>query len=296
MTLCLVVQMSLVEIVILSSLFRVIIRFFMRSFIKSAIILVFILSTWVIDVAAQDSSAPFMPGESLTYVMSYKWGSVNTDVGEAVTNLSYSNGMYHSIIKGYTYRVYDMFFKVREHFESKFTDLPIRPSYFYRDSQEGKYRMRNTFTFSRDTSKSIGAIIQKYERTPKDTILTGTGETYDLVSLFYKVRSIDFDTVSVNIEQPISFAIDEEVYNFYYVYVGKQVKKIKGVGTFNTLLFRVKLVAGSVFTGEQEMLVWITDDKNKVPLLFESPIIVGTVYGKISKYKNLKYPLTSKIK
>ena len=271
-------------------------RRFIRSSAKGLLLLAVVLSSYVVDLLAQDSGAPFIPGESLTYIMSYKWGAVNTDVGEAVTNLNYSNGMYHSIIKGYTYKFYDIFFRVREHFESKFTDLPIRPSYFYRDSQESKYRMRNTFTFSSDTSKVINAIIQKHEESPKDTLLRGSGETFDLVSLFYKVRSIDFDTISVNIKQPISFAIDEDVYNFYYVYAGKHVKKIKGVGTFNTLLFRVKLVAGSVFTGEQEMLVWITDDKNKVPLLFESPIIVGTVYGKISKYKNLKYPLTSKIK
>lgn len=286
MALVLVEQMSLEVIMTLSSC--------MSSFIKKLLVVLFF--GWSIVASGQNSHAPFKSGESLTYIMNYKWGAVNTDVGEAVTNLSYSNGEYHSVITGYTYKFYDVFFKVREHFESRFTDLPIKPIYFYRDSQESKYRMRNRFTFSNDTSKVINAVIQRYERTPVDTLLRGTGETYDLVSLFYKVRSINFDTISVNVKQPISFAIDEDVYNFYYVYAGKEVKKIKGVGTFNTLLFRVRLVAGSVFTGKQEMLVWITDDKNKVPLLFESPIIVGTVYGKISKYENLKYPLTSKIK
>ena len=97
-------------------------------------------------------------------------------------------------------------------------------------------------------------------------------------------------------KQPISFVIDDDVYNFYFILLGKEVKKIKGLGTFNTLKFAVKLVAGTVFTGKDDMFIWVTDDENKVPLLFESPIIVGRVQGRLTGYSNLKSPLTSKIK
>ena len=110
------------------------------------------------------------------------------------------------------------------------------------------------------------------------------------------MRTIDFDSIPLGERQPISFAIDDDVYNFHYVFVGKEEKKIKGLGTFNTLKFHVRLVAGSVFTGKDEMTIWVTDDENKVPLLFESPIIVGKVQGRLTEYSNLKGPLTSKIK
>ena len=59
--------------------------------------------------------------------------------------------------------------------------------------------------------------------------------------------------------------------------------------------FAVRLVAGSVFTGKDEMSVWVTDDQNKVPVMFESPIIVGKVQGRLASFKNLTAPLTSKI-
>jgi Protein of unknown function (DUF3108). len=74
------------------------------------------------------------------------------------------------------------------------------------------------------------------------------------------------------------------------------VKKIYKLGTFKTMKFAVKLVAGSVFTGEEEMIIYVSDDQNKIPLLFEAPILVGKVSGRLSAYKNLKYPLYSKIK
>lgn len=250
-----------------------------------------------LSVVAQRSDLPYVPGESLTYVVNYKWGAINTDVGEAVTSLSYidSSGLFHSVITGRTYKFYDIIFKVREHFESKFFDDPFRPHYFYRDTREGKYRIKNIFQFDRDTN-IIRASIQKYDRPPADTLLTGTGNTFDIPALFYNVRTIDFDSISHGVKHPISFAIDDDVYNFYFILIGKEVKKVRGLGTFNTLKFAVRLVAGSVFTGEDEMYIWVTDDENKVPLLFESPIIVGRVQGRLVEYSNLKGPLTSKIK
>lgn len=264
--------------------------------ISANILLVAILVACIFTQArAQKGDFPFIEGESLTYVVNYKWGAINTDVGEAVTSLSCSDGMFHSVITGRTYKFYDIIFKVREHFESKFYADTIRPHYFFRDTREGKYYIKNTFHFQKDTNL-IQATVQKYDRTPVDTLLVGSGETYDIPSLFYKVRTVNFDSVALGVEQPISFAIDDDVYNFYYVFVGKEVKKIKGVGTFNTLKFNVRLVAGSVFTGKDEMSIWVTDDENKVPLLFESPIIVGKVQGRLTEYSNLKGPLTSKIK
>ena len=244
---------------------------------------------------AQELQVPYGDGESLTYVVKYQWGAVDTDVGEAVTNLSYSEGMFHSVITGKTYRFYDMILRVREHFESKFYGSPLKPYYFYRDTQEGKYRMRNTFHFN-NVDSVISARIQKYERVPKDTVLKTNGNTYDIPSLFYKVRTVDFDSVAIGVRQPISFVIDDDIYNFHFVLLGREIKKIKGLGTFRTLKFAVKLVGGSVFTGKDDMLIWVTDDSNKVPLLFESPIIVGKVQGRLISWKNLKSPMTSKIK
>jgi hypothetical protein len=68
------------------------------------------------------------------------------------------------------------------------------------------------------------------------------------------------------------------------------------VGVFNTLKFAARVVAGEVFDGKEELTIWVSDDRNKVPLYFETPIIVGRVSGRLSYYENLKFPLSCKIK
>lgn len=248
--------------------------------------------------AQQDSAdreLPFKGGERLTYVLSYTWGGVNTDVGEGVVTLNYENGVFNPVVKGYTYKFYDMFFKVREHFESHFDAGSMRPLSFYRNTLEGKYRMINRYTFNNKTYE-IHAVTKKKDYPEKDSILPGRANTYDLVTLYFVSRTMDFSKVPLDEKQPISFAIDREIFDLYFIYKGKEVKKVPGMGTYNTLKFAVRLVAGEVFTGKDELFVWVSDDKNKIPLMFESKILVGKVYGRLTEWKNLKYPLESRIK
>ncbi|HPS95408.1 MAG: DUF3108 domain-containing protein [Bacteroidales bacterium] len=249
------------------------------------------------DIAEKDLS--FKDGESLTYVVTYKWGSVMTDVGEGVTTLRRIGGgaqpvHFHASVTGKTYKFYDMFFKVRDLYESKFYASSIRPFYFYRSVEEGKYRMKNTYSFSLDNT--IRAKVQKYDNPVTDTVLKGNNCTFDILTLFYYARNLDFTKLQPGDKQPMSFTIDGELYDIYYRFIGREVKKIPGTGTFRTIKFAAKLVAGKVFRGDKEMIIWITEDSNKIPLMFEMEIIIGKVYGRLTKFENLKFPQTSKLK
>ncbi len=246
-----------------------------------------------------EENRAYKDGELLVYKIYYEWGMIKSDVGEARATLIRKNDSlygdhFHSVIKGESYRFYDFFFKIRDLFEAKFNTTNGRPYYFHRDIAEGKYRMKNSYKYNNDYS--IQANVQRNNDPAIDTLLQGRECTFDLVSLFYFVRNFDFSKTPIGENQPISFAIDKEIFNVYYRYEGKEIKKVQGMGHFNTLKFAVRVVSGEVFAGEQELVVWVTNDKNKIPLLFETPIKVGRVTGRIDKVKNLKFPLTSKIK
>lgn len=249
------------------------------------------------EIAEKDLS--FSDGESLKYVITYKWGSVMTDVGEGVTTLKRigsgaAPAYFHASVTGKTYKFYDLFFKVRDLYESKFYASNLSPFYFHRNVEEGKYRMKNTYSFSSDNV--IRAKVQRNDEPVRDTILRGNNCTFDIISLFYFARNLDFSNIQPGIKNPVTFTIDGELYNIYYRFAGREVKKIAGVGTFRTMKFAAMLVAGKVFRGDKEMTIWITDDSNKIPLTFEMELIIGTVYGRLTKFENLKFPLTSKLK
>ncbi len=245
-----------------------------------------------------DEQRAFASGEVLVYKINYSWGMVKTDVGEATAALERVNDSlfgdhFHATVEGHTYKFYDMFFRVRDFFESRFSTINGRPFYFHRNIAEGKYRMINHHYYNEDYT--IDATVKRKSSAERDTLLVGRECTFDLVSLFYFARNIDFSTVEKGVEQPISFAIDDEVFELYYRYIGEEVKKIPELGRYKTLKFAARVVAGEVFTGEEELIIWVSNDNNKVPLMFETPIIVGKVNGRLHRYDNLKYPLSGKI-
>ncbi len=226
----------------------------------------------------------FQAGERLTIVANYKWGIINADVGEAtmvVSEESFRDTQYFSVRA--------------DVYEGHFDTRTLRPIYFHRSIHEGDYKILATMHFN-DEDYTIKTFIKRNNNPVQDSVLKAYSCTYDFISLFFNSRNLDFSNLEVGKIFPFSFAIDDEMFNLGYRFVGREEKKIPGLGTFKTLRFAAKLIAGDVFTGENELDIWISDDENRVPLLLQSPIIVGRVSARLSKYANLKYPLTSKIK
>ena len=104
---------------------------------------------------------------------------------------------------------------------------------------------------------------------------------------------MDFDVIEPGKKYPMTFAIDEDVFNVYFILYGRETIKVKGLGTVKAIKFAAKLLEGEVFKGEADMLIWVSDDENRVPVYFEAPLLVGTAKGRMSSYENLKYPFTA---
>ncbi len=241
----------------------------------------------------------FREGERLEFSVRYKWGIIDSEVGVASATVAGTRGsdgspLFHCVAQGRTSRFFDVFFKVRERFESWFRTDNMRPVSALRDTYEGGYEARNKYVWLRPGER-IDADVYTTRLGDTSLVLPGTQCTFDLVSLFYFARNLDFDNYRMNVKYPISFAIDDDIYNLYFIILGREAVKIKGVGTFNTIKFAARMVAGEVFNGETDMFIWVTDDKNRVPVYFESPIKVGAVSGRITGFSGLKHPLSSKI-
>ena len=63
-----------------------------------------------------------------------------------------------------------------------------------------------------------------------------------------------------------------------------------------TIKFAAKLLEGEVFKGEEDMLIWVSDDENRLPVYFEAPLLVGVASGRLSGYKCLKHPFDALVK
>ena len=240
----------------------------------------------------------FQAGEKVDFILHYKWGSINTDVGTATVTLDSLTFNGHEAFRcsvfGKTKKFYDVFFKVREDFDSWFTRDGLRPLKFTRDTHEGGYEARNTYLYEWDAAEPyIAADVYTSNLGQKSMQLPLTPCTYDLPALFFFARNMDMDNVVPGKRYPMTFAIDEEVYNVYFILYGPETIKVKGLGTVETIRFAAKLLEGEVFKGEEDMTIWVTADDNRLPVYFEAPLRVGVAAGRMSGWEGMKHPFTS---
>jgi len=248
-----------------------------------------------------EDSLAFKAGERMDFVLHYQWGAINTDVGHATVTLDTLtfNGQKSFLCSAYgkTTRMFDLFFKVREDFKSWFTCDGLKPLKFTRDTYEGGYEAKNTYIYDwNDAEPHILADVYSSKRGMKSMEIPLTPCTFDLPALFFFARNMDFDVIEPGKKYPMTFAIDDDVFNVYFILYGRETVKVKGLGTVRTIKFAAKLLEGEVFKGEEDMLIWVTDDMNRLPVLFEAPLLVGTATGRMTDYGGLKYPFDALVK
>lgn len=249
-------------------------------------------------MSVDEEDLAFAHGEKMDFVIHYQWGAINTDVGYATVtldSLTYNgHKAFHCSAYGKTTRMFDLFFKVREDFDSWFTRDGLRPLKFTRDTYEGGYEAKNTYHYDWNAAEPrIAAEVYSSKRGMKSMELPLTPCTFDLPALFFFSRNMDFDSVEPGRKYPMTFAIDDDVYNVYFILHGRETIKVKGLGTVKTIKFAAKLLEGEVFKGEEDMLIWVTDDDNRLPVYFEAPLLVGVASGRLTGYEGLKHPFTA---
>ena len=251
--------------------------------------------------SVSEESLAFQHGEKMEFVLHYQWGTINTDVATATVeldSLTYNGEKaFRCSAYGKTSRMFDLFFKVREDFDSWFTRDGLKPLKFTRDTYEGGYEARNTYHYIWDAAEPyIAADVYSSKRGMNAITLPLTPCTFDLPSLFFFARNMDFDVVEPGRRYPMTFAIDDDVYNVYFILHGRETRKIPGLGAVKTIKFAAKLLEGEVFKGEEDMLIWVSDDENRLPVYFEAPLLVGVASGRLSGYKGLKHPFDALVK
>lgn len=240
----------------------------------------------------------FKDGESLTYKVYYNWGQLWVGAGEVSFDVKLEDfrgrPTYHFTSKGKTYKAYDWFFKVRDVYQAYSDTSTLRPHYFKRDVSEGDYYFRKEYVFNHKRKKAYAVAKTLDQAVRKDTIDLPRC-TYDVLSIIYFARCIDFSKYKPQDTIPITIMLDQKIENIYIRYLGKGTHQTDRLGKFRCIKFSPLLVSGSIFKEGDEMVVWVTDDENQVPIYVESPIIVGTIKAKIKSMKNLKHKVTSKI-
>jgi hypothetical protein len=241
----------------------------------------------------------FGAGEHVTYNAVYNWGFIWLNAGVvtfSVDSVLWQNQpAYHLKSIGVTHKAYDRLFLVRDTFETFVERESLRPLEFRRITNEGTYSSMHHYLFN-SNNQTIRARISKEGGPVKHSMLPWPECSYDILSMIYQARNIDFSKYKVNDKIPIIMVVDGEIHHLHIRYLGKEVMANRDGRKFRCLKFAPLLVKGTIFEAGEDMTVWVTDDKNRVPIVVEAKILIGAVKAVFVEAEGLRHPFASEIK
>ena len=268
----------------------------MYRFIQIILFFIFIFNSFCLK--SQDKQLrkvkndAFKRGEKLTFRAYYHSALTgNIQAGKAELEIKNDNQVIsgrstlHIAGTGKSVGAFNWFFKVNDQYDSWIDEETIAPLLFFRRVNEGGFIINQDIFF--DQKRNIILTKEKGVQKVKKT----TDYIQDIISSFYFSRLYDASNLKLHDSIPCSFFLDDSVYTIKIVYEGKENVKTKA-GEFRCLRLKPMVLTGNVFKEPYPMTLWISDDKNHIPVLASSGLVVGSVRLELIKFENLlNYPL-----
>ena len=244
-------------------------------------------------------------GEQLEYRVSYRAKLFpNTEVATATveTSLDTLDGrtVYKVFGRGRMMPSYRWFYDIDDRYTIWVDTATLRTQQFLSEIHEGSYEKTSRFRYDWQRMRADNSWFRR-DKVVKYHTIELTPESMDAISLFFNMRAIDasqFRSGDKNAGGELQMMLEDTVRVLKYRFIGRETKRIGRLGKFRTLKFACQIGTQDAFsfTDGSEFFIWISDDRNKVPLWLESPIRIGSVCAYLISYKKLKYPAESRVK
>lgn len=257
--------------------------------IKSIIMAVILFSAAVTTINSQDNfrkmeNKAFKEGEKLTFDVKYGFvtAGIATMQVPAIKRIS-GRDAYHVTFEVNTVPSFDLFYRVRDRYETYIDKDGLFPWRFEQHIREGSY------------SRDFAAFFDQRKGKAK----TSEGEydiplyVHDIVSAFYFARTLDYSDMQIGDRVQLENFYKDKVHDLDVKYHGKETITVPA-GRFDCIIVEPLVREGGLFKSEGNIIVWLTDDDIKMPVRVKTKVVVGAIDADLTSYEGLKGPLKSK--
>lgn len=232
--------------------------------------------------------------EKLTFSASYNMSGLLTKLAQVTMETSEVKTSSSTLLKlkctAATYSKWDNFFKIRDLYESYVSPKTLTPYLYKRDIYEGGYEKFMQYKFKHKTN-TIESIKRKKRGDgttwEEKKNLTISASTKDLVSTIYNIRNLDIHKAKPGDTQTFKIVFDNEEFLINVKYLSKETITTN-IGKKECYKLAISINNSSVLKGNNDNLLWLTADANKIPVFAKFKIPVGNGELKIVSATGLK--------
>ncbi len=249
---------------------------------KQILILTLITFFLVIEGKAQHKAPIFQDGEYLKYEMSYGW--ITGGVASLTLKKTTYKGKpaFHVKAVGRTVGIANTVFNVKDIYESYFDTLNCKPFKSKMSLKENKYRNYNEVWYNHSGKTLYSKKSGNHKIKVKDI--------FDIVSAFYKLRQ-SVEKLYKGQKLVIHTYFHDEPWDLVVIYKGLETIKTK-FGKLKCMKFN-PIVEEGTFESQDALDIWISADKNRIPIRVKMKLFVGSFKTDLVEYKNIVHKLGS---
>ncbi|WP_431136889.1 DUF3108 domain-containing protein [Psychroserpens mesophilus] len=243
-------------------------------------------------ISAQNTSVG--TNEKLVFSASYNMSGLLTELAQVIMETSEVKTSSSTLLKlkctAATYNKWDSFFKIRDLYESYVSPKTLTPYLYKRDISEGGYEKFMQYKFKHKTN-TIESIKRKKRRDgttweEKSNIRIGPS-TKDLITTIYSIRNLDIHKANPGDNQVFKIVFDNEEFSINIKYLSKETISTN-IGRKECYKLAISVNNSAVLKGNNDNLLWLTADANKIPVYAKFKIAVGSGELKIKSATGLK--------
>jgi hypothetical protein len=223
-------------------------------------------------VAPTPARVPFQVGEYLAFSINY--GPINAGEGVLwVRDIIESNGhqCYQIESRALSNRFFSAFYKVRDKVITHVDIFSLVSRYFTKRIREGNYKRTVEYRIDHDTG------IVRYTGGKEFEIPPGT---HDILSAFYYARTLELVPGQ---DIWMSAHSNRNTYPLRVI-VHRRERVEVAAGQFDCIVIEPVLVGEGLFKQEGAIMIWLTDDEHRIPVLMKSKVKVGSIDASLKEY------------
>lgn len=219
--------------------------------------------------------------EHLNYVVTYKWGLIQKDAGTADMYLTESPAQYTVKMTAKSKPWADKIFMVRDTLLTVIDKNGFKVKLYEKTAHEGgKYNL-DVVKFEHKGPKVIGHAHRVKDngkqRTESDVELEAQGTAFDMLSVFYYLRTLDFAQIASG--QPLVYTLfsGSKAETLTVKKIGREKVKMRNGKEVEAMHVTFKFTQSGKKKSSDDIDCWLSVDGRNVPLLIVGKLPIGQI-------------------
>ena len=257
---------------------------------KSFVLLLLCLSS----IFIQSQNNAIGSNEKLVFTASYNMSGLLTDLAQVTMETSEvktsNSTLLHLKGKARTYTKWDGFFKINDLYESYVNINSLKPYLYKRDINEGGYYKFMQYNYNHKTN-TVKSLKRKRRRDgtfwEENKSLNISSNTKDIIATLYHIRNLDIDKATIGSSDTFTVLMDNEEFKITLTLLYKETIATN-IGKKECYKLAIAMNNNNLLKGNNDNLLWLTADDNKIPVYAKFKVPVGNGELRIQSATGLK--------